>query len=67
MHASANEFGAFRPVTRSRRSEKKEIGPLQRPPSTRLVDYASLSLPMKEASAFRPRWMLIFTFDSDMP
>jgi hypothetical protein len=47
--------------------KKRKLGPLQRLPSVRLVDYASVSLPMKEASAFRPRWMLIFTFDSDMP
>ena len=37
------------------------------PCSTQLLDYPSLFLPMMEASAFRPRWMLIFTFDSDMP
>ena len=32
-----------------------------------LLDYSRLSLPINEASAFSPRWMLIFTFDSDMP
>jgi hypothetical protein len=47
--------------------KKRKIGPLQRPPPTQLLDYPSLFLPMMEARAFRPRWMLIFTFDSDMP